>query len=148
VNNLLLSHSLNCVVFALNRDGDLNNILNDLFDNLFHRVWDFHVFDLFHWYSDDFNNWIWNIIWDFDSLFNNSVDLVWDWTVHDFLHRVGYPDLDGVGCWNGGGNWNVAGDDLLNHLLYWIGDWLVNQTGNWYWNLHGHLHNNLSWYLT
>jgi len=143
VDDLLLGDFPDGVVLPLNRDGDLDDILNDLLHNLLDGVGDLNVLDLFDWNPDDFNDRVGNVIGHFDALLDDAVHLVRDGAVHDLLHCVWDLDLNWVGSGDWGGDWNVSGDDLLDDLLHGIGDRLVDQSGNRDGHLNGHLDDDL-----
>jgi hypothetical protein len=138
MDDLLLVHSLYSVVFPLYGNGHLHDVLNDLLDNLLNWIWDFNMFDLFHRNPHDFDDWVGNIIGDFNTLLNNSVHLVGDRSVHHLLHRVGNLNLDWVRSWDWGGNRDIAGHNLFNNLLHRVWNRLVNQSGHGYGDLNRH----------
>merc|ERR1711976_883302 len=51
------------VDFTLNWNWNLDNILHDLLNNLFHGVWNFNLLNNFNGNTHDLSVWDWDVIW-------------------------------------------------------------------------------------
>jgi hypothetical protein len=126
------------VILALDRSGNLNDVLHNVFDNLLDRIGHVDLAELFdgHLYILGVHDR--NVIRHFDAFLDEFLDRIRSRMVHIANDFIWHAHLVGHWSGHGGGYVNVSVNNLLHDLLDGVGHRPVDESLDWNGDVDGH----------